>query len=144
MDEAVREASISGARVARALGAPVQIHGTPVSIARDDGVEFASRAIVNGATDNGFDWHYADPRKPQQKAFIELFSCNLRNEFLIQGIFDSPVDPRRKQALWLYDDYNLRPLSSLGNQTPAKARRTLEQCEGSASVALAQPDDKEY
>ena len=34
--------------------------------------------------------------------------------------------------------------SSLGNQTPAEARRALEQFEDSAHDALAQTDDEEY
>jgi putative transposase len=53
-------------------------------------------------------------------------------------------DARRKLALWRYDYNNVRPHSSLGNQTPAKARRTLEQVEGSAHDALAQTEDEEY
>jgi len=51
---------------------------------------------------------------------------------------------RRKLALWRYDYNNVRPHSLLGNQTPAEARRTLEQFEGSALGALAQNNDEEY
>ena len=47
-------------------------------------------------------------------------------------------------SLWRYDDNNVRLHSSLGNQTPAEARRALEQLEGSAQVELAQTDDDEY
>jgi len=43
-----------------------------------------------------------------------------------------------------YDYNNVRPHSSLGNKTPAEARRTLEQFEGSAHDALAQTDNDEY
>jgi len=39
---------------------------------------------------------------------------------------------------------NVRPHSSLGNQAPAKARRTLEQIEGSAPGALAQTETEDY
>ena len=53
-------------------------------------------------------------------------------------------DARRKLALWRYDYNNVRPHSSLANQTPAEARRALEQFEGSAHDALAQTDDEEY
>lgn len=38
----------------------------------------------------------------------------------------------------------VRPHSSLANQTPQQARRTLEQFEGSASGALAQDGEPEY
>jgi len=43
-----------------------------------------------------------------------------------------------------YDYNNVRPHSSLGNKTPAQARRTLEQFEGSAHDALAQNEATEY
>ncbi|MDC1520882.1 transposase [Planktomarina temperata] len=51
---------------------------------------------------------------------------------------------RRELALWRYDYNNVRPHSSLANQTPAEARRTLEQFEGFAPDALAQTNDEEY
>jgi len=50
-------------------------------------------------------------------------------------MFDSLEDARRELALWRYDYNNVRPHSSLANQTPAEARRTLEQFEGSAPDA---------
>jgi putative transposase len=59
-------------------------------------------------------------------------------------MFDSLEDARRELALWRYDYNNVRPHSSLGNQTPAEARRTLEQSEGSAPGTLAQSDHEEY
>jgi putative transposase len=90
------------------------------------------------------DWHYIDPGKPQQNAFIESFNGSLRDELLNEEMFDSLDDARRKLALWRYDYNNIRPHSSLGNKTPAEARRTLEQFEGSAPDALAHTDDEEY
>jgi putative transposase len=59
-------------------------------------------------------------------------------------MFESLEDARRKLALWRYDYNHVRPHSSLGNQTPADARRTLEQFEGSAPGALAQTETEEY
>ena len=88
--------------------------------------------------------HYIDPGKPQQNAFIESFNGSLRDELLNEEMFDSLDDARRKLALWRYDYNNVRPHSSLENQTPAEARRALEQFEGSAPDALAQNNDDEY
>jgi putative transposase len=130
------DTSISGARVARELDALVRLYGKPASIVSDNGTEFTSRAILKWANDNKVDWHDIDPGKPQQNAFIASFNGSLRDE-----IFESLEDARRKLALWRYDYNNVRPHSSLGNQTPTKARRTLEQLEGSAPGALAQTDD---
>ena len=49
-------------------------------------------------------------------------SGSLRDELLNEEIFDTLDDARRKLALWRYDYNNVRPPSSLGNQTPADAR----------------------
>ena len=142
------DTSISGARVARELEALVRVYGKPACIVSDNGTEFTSCAILKWAGDNDVDWHYIDPGKPQQNGFIESFNGSLRDELLNEEIFDTlddaRDDARRKLALWRYDYNNVRPHSSLGNQTPAEARRALEQFEGSAHAALAQTDDEEY
>ena len=77
-------------------------------------------------------------------SFIESFNGSLRDECLNEEIFDSLDGARRKLALWRYDYNNVRPHSSLGNQTPAEARRALEQSEGSAPGALARPETDDY
>jgi len=100
--------------------------------------QFTSRAILKWANENGVDWHYFDPGKPQQNAFIASFNGSLRDELLNEEMFDSLGDAKRKLVLWRYDYNNIRPHSSLGNLTPAEARRTLEQFNGSAPDALAQ------
>ena len=138
------DTSISGARVARELDALVRVYGRPASIVSDNGTELISRAILKWAGDNGVEWHYIDPGKPQQNAFIESFNGSLRDELLNEEMFDSLEDARRKLAPWRYDYNTVRPHSSLGNQTPAEARRTLEQFDGSAPGALAQNTDQEY
>jgi putative transposase len=89
-------------------------------------------------------WHYIDPGKPQQNAFVESFNGSLRDELLNEELFDSLDDARRKLALWRYDDNTVRPHSSLGNHTPQQARRALEQLEGSAPGALASDGAREY
>lgn len=47
------------------------------------------------------------------------------SDCLNEEIFASLADARRKLALWRYEYNNIRPHSSLGNKTPAKARRAL-------------------
>ena len=138
------DTSISGARVARELDALVRLYGKPVSIVSDNGTEFTSRAVLKWANENQVDWHYIDPGKPQQNAFIESFNGSLRDELLNEEMFDSLDDARRKLALWRYDYNNIRPHSSLGNKTPTEARRSLEQVEGSAPDALAHTDTPNY
>jgi len=73
-----------------------------------------------------------DPRKRASAACLN------------DGIFDILADARRKLAIWLYDCNNVRLHSSLGNKAPAEARRALEQSEGSAPGALAQPETDQH
>ena len=108
------------------------------------GTEFTSKAILKWAYENGVEWHYIDPGKPQQNGYIESFNGSLRDECLNEEIFDCLADARRKLALWRYDYNNVRPHSSLGNQTPSDARRALEQSESSAHDALVQPETDKY
>ncbi|MFT5630112.1 MAG: putative transposase [Gammaproteobacteria bacterium] len=113
-------------------------------IVSDNGTEFTSRAILKWAGDNDVDWHYIVPGKPQQNGFIESFNGSLRDELLNEEIFDTLDDARRKLAIWRYDYNQVCPHSSLGNKTPAEARRALEQLEGSAHDALAQNKTTDY
>jgi putative transposase len=138
------DTSISGARVARELDALVRVYGKPACILSDNGTEYTSPAILKWAGDNDVDWHYIDLGKPQQNGFIELFNGSLRDELLNEEIFDTLDDARRKLALWRYDYNNVRPHSSLRNQTPAEARCALEQFEGTAHDALAQNETTDY
>ena len=104
------------------------------------GTEFTSKAILKWANDNKVEWHYVDPGKPQKNGYIESCNGSLRDECLNEEIFDSFADARRTLALWRYDYNKVRPHSSLGNQTPAEARRALEQFDGSAPDAIATPE----
>ena len=121
----VADTSISGARVARELDTLVRLYGKPACIVSDNGTEFTSRAILEWAGKNQIEWHYIDPGKPQQNGFIESFNGSLRDELLNEELFDSLADARRKLAIWRYDYNNVRPHSSLGNRTPAQARRAF-------------------
>ena len=54
------------------------------------------------------------------------------------------ADARRTLALWRREYNNVRPHSSLGNKTPAEARRAIEQSDDNAPGALAQPETDHY
>jgi putative transposase len=140
----VADTSISGARVARELTALIRIYGKPDCIVSDNGAEFASTAILEWACDTGAAWHCIAPGKSRQNGSIKSFNGSLRDECLNKEIFDSLTEARQTLALWRYDYNNVRPHSSLGNQTPAQARRALAQFEGAAPGALALPETDEY
>lgn len=69
------------------------------------GTELTSNAVLAWCGEIGVEWHYIDPGKPQQNAFIESFNGSLRDELLNEELFDSLADARRKLAVWRYD-YN--------------------------------------
>lgn len=133
-----------GARVARELDTLVRLYGKPACIVSDNGTEFTSRAILEWAAKNQIEWHYIDPGKPQQNGFIESFNGSLRDELLNEELFDSLADARRKLAIWRYDYNHVRPHSSLGNRTPAQARRAFEQDGTITPDALVQAQGASY
>ncbi len=62
-------------------------------------LQFTSRAILRWAGDDDVDWHYIDPGKPQQNAFIESCNASLRDELLNEETCDMLDDAPRKLAL---------------------------------------------
>ena len=114
------DTSISGLRVTRELDQAIEERGMPNTIISDNGTEFTSMAILKWVQDNGIDWHYIQPGKPTQNAFIESFNGRLRDECLNETLFSSLTDAREALETWR-DDYNYhRPHSSIGNLTPSE------------------------
>ena len=116
----IADTSISGARVARELDAMVRLYGKPDSIVSDNGTEFTSKAVLKWAKDHDVEWHYIDPGKPQQNAFIESFNGRLRDECLNETLFSSLIQARAAITAWKEDYNRNRPHSSLGNITPSE------------------------
>jgi len=116
----VPDTSISGLRVTRELDQVFAERGMPRTIVSDNGTEFTSMAILKWVQDNGLDWHYIQPGKPTQNAFIESFNGKLRDECLNETLFASLSDAREELANWQDDYNNHRPHSSIGNLTPSE------------------------
>lgn len=140
----VADTSLSGVRVARELDRLIRLYGKPGTIVSDNGTELTSRAILEWQSDTNVTWHYIQPGKPTQNAFIESFNGRLRDEFLNEEVFKSLADARLKLNRWRYDYNNIRPHSALNGRSPATARRTLELDEGSTPSALAKTPTMEY
>jgi putative transposase len=116
----VPDTSISGLRVTRELDQAITERGMPKTIVSDNGTEFTSMTILKWVQDNGIDWHYIQPGKPTQNAFIESFNGRLRDECLNETLFSSLNDAREELAKWRKDYNHYRPHSSIGNLTPSE------------------------
>ena len=132
----IADTSISGARVARELDALVRVYGKPSYIVSDNGTEFTSRAILRWADQNDVPWHYIDPGKPQQNAFIESFNGSLRDELLNEEIFDTLDDARRKLAIWRYGDMTTTPS---GRIRRSETRRHCKRAERLSNLRAPRP-----
>jgi putative transposase len=100
---AVADFSLSGRRVARELDCLIARHGRPRTIGSDNGTELTSNAILTWTADTHVDWHYIDPGKPVQNAFIESFNGRLRDEFLNETLFTSLAQARAALEEWRRD-----------------------------------------
>ena len=116
----VADTSLSGSRVARELDAVIARRDKPLLVVSDNGTELTSTALLRWQQERGIDWHYIQPGKPIQNAFVESFNGRLRDECLNESAFRSLGHARKLIAEW-HDDYNLcRPHTSLGGLTPAE------------------------
>jgi putative transposase len=116
---AVVDTSLGGVRVVRELERLVSERGTPEVIVSDNGTELTSCAVLRWATGR-LDWHYIEPGKPVQNAFIESFNSRLRDECLNEHVFLTLAEARETIEAWRHDYNHLRPHSSLGALTPTE------------------------
>ena len=136
----VVDTSLGGVRVVRELERLGLERGTPQIIVSDNGTELTSVAVLRWAIDR-VAWHYIQPGKPVQNAFIESFNSRLRDECLNEHVFVSLNEAREIIAVWRHDYNHVRPHSSLGALTPIEfaqqqGERPLEPVWGSAPVPL--------
>lgn len=121
------DTSLSGARVARELDRLIEMRGKPRSIVSDNGTELTSRAMLRWQLETGVGWHYIQPGKPQQNAFIESFNGRLRDECLNETLFSTLHEARRIIEAWRVDYNEERPHTSLNGLTPNEfARRSCK------------------
>jgi putative transposase len=136
----VVDTSLGGVRVVRELDQLVLERGTPKVIVSDNGTELTSVAVLRWAIDR-VAWHYIQPGKPVQNAFIESFNRKLRDECLNEHVFLSLGEARQIIAAWRHHYNHVRPHSSLGARTPREfadqqGGGPLEQVLGSADRPL--------
>jgi putative transposase len=115
----VVDTSLGGVRVVRELEQLGFERSTPRVIVSDNGTELTSCAVLRWATGR-LDWHYIEPGKPVQNAFIESFNSKLRDECLNEHVFVSLNEARAIIEAWRHDYNHWRPHGSLGALTPTE------------------------
>ena len=115
--------SLPGPRVARALDRMIWWYGKPKVIVSDNGPEFRSKHIEKWAKDRDISWHFIDPGKPMQNAFVESFNGKFRDECLNDCWFTDIQEARELTEKWRTDYNTERPHSSLNYRTPMEVRQ---------------------
>jgi putative transposase len=112
------DTSLGGVRVTRVLDRLKVERGLPLRIRTDNGPEFISKAVEQWAYENGVEWHFIEPGKPIENAYIESFNAHFRDECLNDNWFTTLADARELIEQWRQDYNQRRPHSSLGYRTP--------------------------
>jgi putative transposase len=97
--------------------------GLPAIIQCDHGTEFTSVALDHWAYWNQVQLDFSRPGKPVDNCVCEAFNGSLRRECLSQHWFRRLAEAQAILDAWRDDYNNLRPHSSLGQQTPASQTR---------------------
>ena len=82
------DTSLPGPRVARVLDGIVVRQSTAnlKMIVSDNGTELTCNAMLKWTKENGVEWHYIAPGKPQQNGFMESFNGKLRDKCLNEHV----------------------------------------------------------
>ena len=117
--------SIRSRRVIEVLAQLLSVHGAPRYLRSDNGPEFVSKAILRWLTEAKIETAYIDPGKPWQNAAGESFNGKFRDECLSLEWFRNRIDAKIVIEDWRRHYNEVRPHSSLGNQTPAEFKRSI-------------------
>ncbi len=109
----------------RVLERLVEPHGLPEVIRVDNGSEFTSRVVDSWAYQRGIRLEFIRPGKPIENAHVESFNGKFRDECLNENWFISLDDARHKIEAYRTDYNEVRPHSSLDNQTPNEFTRSI-------------------
>ena len=90
----IANTSLLGVRVVRGLQALSEQRGYSKTIVSNNETELTSLAVLKCFQETGIGWHYIQPGRPTQNAFIKSFNECLRDECLNETLFSSLRDAR--------------------------------------------------
>lgn len=150
VDDYTREAvaivvdqSLPGERVVRELDEVVVERGAPGMIVTDNGPEFAGKALDAWAYRRGVKLHFIRPGKPVENAYVESFNGKFRDECLNEHWFTSLAHARDVIEEWRQDYNEVRPHSSLENDSPAVFARRAQAELRSPTAPFAPPEGED-
>ena len=117
----VVDTSLGGVRVVRELERLATERAVPREVVSDNGTELTSGAVLRWATGR-LAWHYIEPGKPVQNAFIESFNSKLRDECLNEHVFLSLAERAQTIEAWRHDYNHLRPHWQSRSLDPKRVR----------------------
>jgi putative transposase len=112
------DTSIPAQRVIRILNQIASLRDYPKQIRSDNGPEFLSHRVRVWARDHHVHWHFIQPGKPAQNAFIERFNRTFREDVLDAYLFSSVADIQAMAFDWMEMYNTRRPHEALDNLTP--------------------------
>lgn len=115
--------AIRSGRVVEVLSQLISVHGAPGTLRSDNGPEFVSKALLKWAVSQSLDMALIDPGKPWQNGIAKSFNGKFRDECLSMEWFRNRTEAKVVIEEWRQHYNEVRPHSSLGNQTPAAFKR---------------------